>query len=238
LTKLKGSWDVIEIKGRWDFEVAGLMQIDAVILDYGQVLSLRPRPRDFETLQRTSGIDSSTFPEVFWQHRDAYDCGLLDGPAFWALVARDAHTSFTPRQIEQLIALDIQLWVHPNPVMLEWIRLLGPRGVRTAVLSNMPLDHSRYLHQNAAWLRAFDHLCFSGELGLGKPDAAIYRSCLAGLQVPASQAVFIDDREVNVLGARAVGLHGVGFEAVDQLAKDLEPFGLAESFAEAVGRAG
>ena len=214
------------------------MQIDAVILDYGQVLSLKPHARDFEALQRTSGIDPSTFPAVFWQHRDAYDRGALDGPAFWAQVARDARTDFTPQQIEQLIALDIQLWVHPNPVMLEWVRLLGPRSVKTAVLSNMPLDHSRYLRQNAAWLQAFNHLCFSAELGLGKPDAAIYRSCLEGLQVPASQALFIDDREVHVLGARAVGLHGVGFESVDQLAKDLEPFGLAESFAEAAGRAG
>jgi FMN phosphatase YigB (HAD superfamily) len=102
----------------------------------------------------------------------------------------------------------------------------------------MPLDHSRYLRQNAAWLQAFNHLCFSGELGLGKPEAAIYRSCLEGLQVPASQALFIDDREVHVLGARAAGLHSVVFESVDQLAEDLEPFGLAESFAEAVERAG
>jgi putative hydrolase of the HAD superfamily len=210
-----------------------LTPIDAVILDFGKVLGLPPRDQDIETLRVACGINGADFTSAFWRHRDLYDRGALDGPAFWGLIARDAGISFTPQQIETLIALDIQLWIHPNPLMLEWARLLRQRGLKTAVLSNMPYDHSQFLRRNAGWLQVFDHLCFSAELKCGKPDAAIYRSCLEGLHVPASQALFIDDHEVHVRGARAAGLNSVVFHSVEQLAKDLEPFGLAESLAEA-----
>jgi HAD superfamily hydrolase (TIGR01549 family) len=122
--------------------------------------------------------------------------------------------------------------------MLAWTDLLTRRGVKTAILSNMAQDMSTHLRQTAKWLEPFSHLCFSGELGLGKPDAAIYQSCLEGLRVPAPQALFIDDLAVNVAAANTLGLHGVVFQSVEQLQKDLEPFGLAESLAEARSHGG
>jgi putative hydrolase of the HAD superfamily len=214
--------------------VPDLIQIDAVLLDYGKVLGLAPRDQDFETLRGTSGIDAAAFPSAFWKYRDLYDRGSLDGPAFWGMIARDANISFTSQRIEELIAQDIQLWIHPNTIMVRWARLLRQRGLKTAVLSNMPREHSRFLAHNAKWLQEFNHLCFSGELRCAKPDAAIYRACLQGLHVPAAQALFIDDHEIHVRGASAVGLHSLVFHSVERLEKDLEPFGLAESFAEAV----
>jgi putative hydrolase of the HAD superfamily len=52
----------------------------------------------------------------------------------------------------------------------------------------------------------FDPIVISGEVGLRKPDRAIYELALAQLDVPAQEAVFIDDAEPNLLGARAVGI--------------------------------
>jgi putative hydrolase of the HAD superfamily len=214
------------------------MQIDAVILDYGHVLGLPPREDDFEALRKLSGLDGQVFRNAFWQYRDAYDRGAFDGPAYWQRIASDAGTSFSPEQIGKLMARDNQLWVHPHPVILEWARLLSRHGVKTAVLSNMPRDLATHLRQTAKWLEPFTYLCFSGELKLGKPDAAIFRFCLEALGVPAPQALFIDDREGHVAGARAVRLQGVVFRSVEQLRADLEPFGLAASLAEAAARVG
>jgi putative hydrolase of the HAD superfamily len=209
------------------------MQINAVILDYGYTLSLVPSEEEFEALRMVSGMAAETFRKAYWHHRDSYDRGVLDGPAYWQGIAGDAGGSFSPIQIENLIAGDKQLWDHPNPVMLAWADLLSRRGVKMAILSNMARDMSTYLRQTAKWLEPFSYLCFSGELGIGKPNAAIYRACLEGLRVPASQALFIDDLAVNVVAAHGVGLHGVVFQTVEQLQRDLEPFGLAESLAEA-----
>ena len=214
------------------------MQINAVILDYGYTLCLAPREDEFEALRTLSGIADEAFRKAYWQHRDLYDRGALDGPTYWQRIAREAATSFPPVQIRNLIAHDKQVWDHPNPVMLAWTDLLTQRGVKTAILSNMAQDMSTHLRQTAKWLEPFSHLCFSGELGLGKPDAAIYQSCLEGLRVPAPQALFIDDLAVNVAAANTLGLHGVVFQSIEQLQKDLEPFGLAESLAEARSHAG
>ena len=56
--------------------------------------------------------------------------------------------------------------------------------------------------------------------------------------MPAAQALFIDDREVNIAAAHAVGMHGIVFRSAEELQPDLEPYGLAESLAEAKARAG
>lgn len=48
-------------------------------------------------------------------------------------------------------------------------------------------------------------LVFSGELGIAKPDDAIYAAVTAALDVDASEVVFFDDRQVNVDAARRAG---------------------------------
>ena len=214
------------------------MQIDAVILDFGHVLGLPPREEDFEALRKLSGIEAGAFHKAFWQYRDAYDLGAFDGPAYWQRAASDCGASFSREHIAEMIMGDIQLWIHPHPVMLEWSRLLSQRGVKMAVLSNMPRELGKYLRQSVDWLAPFSHLCFSSELNMGKPEPAIFRACLEALGVPAPRALFIDDREVHVAGARSVGLHSVVFHSVEQLQADLEPLGVGASLAEAAARAG
>ena len=119
--------------------------------------------------------------------------------------------------------------------MVEWVRVLRRRGLKTAILSNMSRYVANCLRQSAKWFDLFDHLCFSGDIGMAKPDRAIYHLCLDALGVPASQALFIDDREVNVAAAQGVGMQGIVFRSAEQLQPELEPYGLAESLAEVRG---
>jgi HAD superfamily hydrolase (TIGR01662 family) len=55
--------------------------------------------------------------------------------------------------------------------------------------------------------------------GVSKPDPEIFRRALARMQVEAGRAVYAGDiPEVDVLGARAVGMHGVLVDAFDHYA--------------------
>ena len=45
--------------------------------------------------------------------------------------------------------------------------------------------------------------------GARKPDAAVYRRCLAEIVVAPEETLFIDDSVANVAGARAAGVVGV-----------------------------
>jgi len=139
------------------------MAITTVIFDYGCVLSLAPRPEDFAPLYTTLGVDAAAFQEMYWRNREAYDLDTIDGPAYWQDLAHAAGATFSPEQVQKLTTLDIQIWERANPVMVEWVRVLGARGLKTAVLSNISRTVGDYLRRSAKWLEIFNHLCFSGE---------------------------------------------------------------------------
>ena len=213
-----------------------IMHLTSVILDFGCVLSLAPSLEDFLPMSSEMGVDAERFQRSYWQFREAYDVDEIDNATYWEEVAHAAGINPTPEKIQRLSILDGQMWARSNPVMVEWVRILRARGMKLGLLSNMPRAVAAYLRQNVPSFGVFDHLCISGEIRTGKPGLAIYRACLEALGVPPSEALFIDDREVNVSAGVAAGMHGIVFRSVEQLPIDLEPFGLAESMWEALAR--
>lgn len=201
-------------------------KFDAVLFDYGNVICPMPLPSDFQQLSRVAGIEPVRFLESLWRYRLDYDRGTLDSASYWHKIGSENSLEFSDDLIGKLVATDISLWMHPSPILLAWARDLRIGGVKTAILSNMPTDHSAHLRANAPWLEYFDHKVFSGEMGVVKPDAEIYHACLRGLEVQPEQALFIDDNAANVEGARALGIESVRFESIAQLAADVGQFGL------------
>jgi putative hydrolase of the HAD superfamily len=201
-------------------------RINAVIFDFGYVLSLPPRASDYQRLAALAGMDGKPFEEIYWGQRPDYDQGAIDGPAYWRRMAETLGKKFTPAQIDSLIEADIAIWMCVNPVMMEWARELKSRGLKTAVLSNMPIEVSTYMRQYAPWFSDFDYVCFSAEVHLAKPEAAIYQACLKVLRSRPEECLFIDDRAENVEAARALGMQALRFESVPQLAAQVQPFNL------------
>ena len=202
------------------------MKITTVIFDFGYVLSLPPQPSDYQRLAALAGIDGMPFEEIYWGQRADYDRGTIDGYTYWRRVAATAGTEFTPAQIDSLIAADIAVWMRANPVMMEWVRALKSRGLKIAVVSNMPIEISTYMRQHAPWFGDFDYVCFSAEVQLAKPEAAIFQACLKVVQARPEECLFIDDRAENVEAAQALGMQGLKFESVQELAAELQPFNL------------
>ena len=68
------------------------------------------------------------------------------------------------------------------------------------------------------WIHAslFDVIVFSSEVGVCKPDPKIFHTALEQLGVNGSQTLFIDDRETNVTGAKAVGMQAIHYKNRDQ----------------------
>jgi putative hydrolase of the HAD superfamily len=76
------------------------------------------------------------------------------------------------------------------------------------------------------WLLEFSHLTFSHRLGIAKPDAAIYLYAAKGLGVTPENVLFLDDREENVAGARAVGMMAIQYGRHDEFVKTMQREGL------------
>ena len=56
---------------------------------------------------------------------------------------------------------------------------------------------------------------------MAKPDPAIYLYTLEKLGTQPAETLFIDDREVNIEAATALGMKALLFTTVDQLRADL-----------------
>jgi putative hydrolase of the HAD superfamily len=200
-------------------------KIKAVILDYGEVLCYPPTAEEMGRMAAPFGMAPVPFRKVWDRDRLRYDRGDLSPEAYWSEVAKATGAQLTPEQIAQLREWDLEMWGHDNPTMVAWLRQMHSSGIKTGLLSNMPHEMVRYVRQKFAWLDQFDHLTFSAEVSLIKPDAAIYEHSLRGVGVPASEALFVDDKEPNVQGARAVGMRAIRFHSIEQLTGDLKELG-------------
>jgi putative hydrolase of the HAD superfamily len=188
-----------------------MRKIGAVLFDYGMVLSGAPDMAAREQMQSLLGADAERFHGAYWRYRDAYDRGALNGVGYWRAVAGDLGREVDEETLTALLEADVEHWGQPNEAMIAWARRLQRAGVRTGVLSNLGDAMEAGILARFDWLRGFTHHTFSHRLGMAKPDAAIYRYAAEGLGVKPEEILFVDDREENVAGARAVGMVAIQY---------------------------
>jgi putative hydrolase of the HAD superfamily len=90
-------------------------------------------------------------------------------------------------------------------------------GIATALLSNS--WGNRYPRE--VWDGMFDVVVISGEVGMRKPEPAIYRYTCDRLGLPLDECVFVDDLAHNVRAAAQVGMVGVQHVSYGQTAHEL-----------------
>lgn len=94
--------------------------------------------------------------------------------------------------------------------VVEIMQRLRREGHRVVILSNTNNLHTTYWPVKfPEVISAADKAYLSQEIGMRKPEDRIYRYVLEQEGVAAGQAVFFDDNEANIMGARSVGLHSV-----------------------------
>jgi putative hydrolase of the HAD superfamily len=199
-------------------------EIEALILDYGEVLCHRPSLHEVGQLATLFGLSLESFIELWDRSRPIYDRGSLTPEAYWLQFATEAQASINRQQIEQLRRWEVAMWSNVNPAMVRWSRQLNDAGIKTALLSNMHPDLVRHV-RTFDWLQRFTVLAFSAEVGLVKPEAAIYEYTLRNLSTAAAKTIFVDDRELNIQAARALGIRAIQFRSVAQLQSDLRELG-------------
>jgi len=193
----------------------------AVIFDYGNVLSQSQPIGDTEAMAAILDLPLSEFSNAYWRFRIEYDAASLDPAAYWNAVAQTASRSVTPDQIAALTEIDSRSWSHPAPLTPQWARDLRAAGVRTAILSNIPVPVRDYILR-CSWLPDFDSHTFSCDLGVCKPAPEIYRDCLNKLGAQPADVLFLDDRAPNVRAAEALGLHAILFTNASSAGQEIE----------------
>ncbi|MFN7011344.1 MAG: HAD family hydrolase [Allorhizobium sp.] len=100
-------------------------------------------------------------------------------------------------------------------------------GCDVTMLTNFAADTFQEARQIYPFLDLPRGVTVSGEIGLLKPDVAIYERHAADFDLDPAASLFIDDVLANVEGARAAGWQAVQFEGADKLKADLRQLGVA-----------
>lgn len=122
----------------------------------------------------------------------------------------------------------VEVWnraLDPTPIHEEaFLEKLGKK-YRLAVLSNTDPLHVAHLEKSYRFFRLFPVRIYSCSVGASKPNAVIYKAALQACKVRAQEAVYVDDVPAYAHAATQLGMHGIVFQAPEQLQSDLWKLG-------------
>lgn len=108
-----------------------------------------------------------------------------------------------------------------NRELIEYFRNLRPR-YQTAILSNSFVGAREREQERYGFEDMTDFIIYSHEVGLQKPNQAIYALTCERLGLPPEQVVFVDDVEPNITAAREFGMQAVLFKETGQAIAEIE----------------
>jgi putative hydrolase of the HAD superfamily len=185
--------------------------LQALILDFGEVL-VRPQSAAIVAeMAGLAGLERDEFQRRYWQHRRVYDDGAPAGE-YWKLVlGSDVPAGVLDNTIAALKDADARSWTDYREEI--WTLAAGVRasGGKTAFLSNGVREVMALVRAQRRLADYFDVVIVSYEVGFTKPDGRIYELCLTQLGVPASSALFVDDRAENIQAAARLGIRTLLF---------------------------
>jgi putative hydrolase of the HAD superfamily len=113
-----------------------------------------------------------------------------------------------------------------NPPVLDILEKLKGE-YRLILLSNTDVVRFAFIKSKYPEILIFDDYVLSFEVGYMKPHPEIYKEALKRAGAEAPEAVFIDDMEENIIGAKALGLKGILYKPDTDLEKELRDSGLS-----------
>ena len=198
-----------------------------MVLDFGGVL-WDMRWDVARALDRAHGLPRSSVFDTLYRSETwrAIERGTGD-PEAWR---EEAHRALEERAGRPLPRLHeewrkAQVAIEPN---VELARALRP-DYKISILSNADVSLRRRLEHDIGIHHLFDDIVCSAEIGMAKPEPAVFHLACERLGLPPAACVFVDDHEPNVKAAQDVGMAAVLFrvDRGDDLRVQLRALGVA-----------
>ncbi|MBL7962886.1 MAG: HAD family phosphatase [Flavobacteriales bacterium] len=200
-----------------------LSQLDTVILDLGGVLIDVDYGRTAQAFAALGVQDFDALYAKARQHQlfDDFERGTLTPADFRQRLRDITGTTLTDAQIDSGWNAMLGTISPAHMVLVEELRM----RYRVFLLSNTNAIHvpafQTIIRRDFGitdFKQEFDAAYYSCEIGLRKPDAAIFQHVMKEQHALPGRTLFIDDSPQHVEGARAVGLHA---EHLDLAREDL-----------------
>ena len=186
---------------------------DALIVDFGGVLT-NPLQESLDAFAVSVGLELQDLVRVMLPIYsgqedpvvERFESGKVDEEEFDRELARRLEDTTGTKVEPQGLVGRIFAGTHLEPSMLELLTAVRRGGMKTALLSNS-WGMSGYPRELTADL--FDVTVISGEVGLRKPDPAIFALTLERLGLPAARCIFVDDYPGHLDPAQAAGMTAI-----------------------------
>lgn len=152
---------------------------------------------------------------------DQFEKGTINEKAFWEQFAKNVNQPL-PENWSAIFTNALK-HSHFSPTVKKIILQLKQKGYVVAVLSNVPESMAKR-HHRLGHYRLFHHLILSYEVGYRKPHEYIYQHALKTVNVKPEEALFIDDKMINIEKARQLGMQTILFKNPTLFMKELKKY--------------
>lgn len=198
----------------------------ALIVDFGGVLTT-PLQDAMARFAESIGIELQDLVRVTLKAYAGEDDDLVVGLETGRIPEDEFAVAFarrlsevTPRLVDPTsVVHDLFAGMELEESMVDVVGKVHAAGVKTALLSN---SWSMTHYPRARFADIFDVMVISGEVGLRKPDRAIYDLALERLGLPAEECVFVDDHPGHLKTALDLGMTTVLHRTPKQTIEELE----------------
>ncbi|MEY2455362.1 MAG: putative hydrolase of the superfamily [Acidimicrobiaceae bacterium] len=198
------------------------MRIEAVLFDFNGVLTTSPFTLMAELGGGAAGLDPEVVLDLMLGPYDEdtdhawhrFERGEITAPEYGLDLLTRANEAGVEIDFASLRDLMGRLVVHD--VVVERVRALRAQGYRTGLVTNNVKEASSEWRKLLPVDALFEVIVDSSEVGMRKPNPAIFLHALELLGgIEPAAAVFLDDAAGNAAGARRAGLHAVLVDAAD-----------------------
>jgi putative hydrolase of the HAD superfamily len=181
----------------------------AVVFDFGGVL-WDMRWDVARELDRVHGLPRSSLFETLYRSETWRDIERGTGdPEAWRL---EAHRALEERAGRPLPPLHeewrkSQAPIGPNVELVMALRA----DYKVSILSNADASLRQRLEHEIGIHHLFDDVVCSAEVGMAKPEPAVFDLACGRLGLAPAECAFVDDYEPNVKAAQDLGMQGVLF---------------------------
>lgn len=197
-----------------------MRKYSAIVFDLGQVLI----PFDYQIFinslnRHKAGLGESfikLYKENYHIHRD-FEKGKISEDDFINLMIHWAENQITSEEF-------CKYWSEIFTLNEDVISLLPKlnKKYKLYLLSNTNSIHKKYGYEHYDFLKEFDKLFLSHEIGYIKPEKEIYEYVENYSKLPSNELIFIDDIEEYVEGAKNLGWDGINFSNYNNLVNELK----------------
>lgn len=182
--------------------------ISALLFDLGNVF-IRVHALDaIHELAKTASISEKRIHAYFTTSdtMQFYETGRLTNQEFYQEVTKYLKLSISERQFRKLW----QSMFSPIDPMIEFLKRVRHR-YPCYILSNTNDWHIEYCEREYPFMQWFNRRFYSHELGLRKPDPAVFDRVIKAIGQPADHILFVDDRTENIRSAEKLDLQIIHF---------------------------